>query len=196
MTSNVPFTPRPSCLRRAKLPLIETPRMLLRGWTAEDIHAWAGMNADPRVMEFFPSTVERERSLESGALLREELERDGYGWFVAEVKGVTPFAGVIALQPVPWEAPFTPAYEVGWRFVPEAWGHGYATEGAAAALEYGFNDLGWNEILAFTAEINVRSQRVMQRLGMTHDPADDFDHPRLPQGHRLRRHVLYRAVRG
>lgn len=169
--------------------------MLLRGWSDDDIHAWADMNSDPRVMEFFPSTIERERSLESGARLREELERDGYGWFVAEVKGVLPFAGVIALQPVPWKASFTPAYEVGWRFITGAWGYGYATEGAAAALQFGFYELGWSRIVAFTAAINVRSRRVMERLKMTHDPAEDFDHPRLPEGDRLRRHVLYRAMR-
>lgn len=169
---------------------------MLRGWTEDDIHAWAGMNADPRVMEFFPSTIERERSLEGGASLREELERNGYGWFVAEIKGGMPFGGVIALAPVLWQAPFTPAYEVGWRFIPEAWGHGYATEGAAAALDYGFNVLNLNEIVAFTAEINQRSRRVMERLGMKRNPADDFDHPRISHGDRLRRHVLYRAARG
>lgn len=168
--------------------------MLLRGWSEDDIHAWAEMNSDPRVMEFFPSVIEREQSIESGTRMREALERDGCGWFVAEVKGAMPFAGVIALLPVTWEAPFTPAYEVGWRFRTEAWGKGYATEAARAALQYGFNDLGWREIVAFTAEINQRSRRVMERLGMTRDPADDFDHPRLPPGHRLQRHVLYRKL--
>lgn len=169
--------------------------MLLRGWSEDDIHAWAEMNADPRVMEFFPSVIEREHSIESGTRMREELERNGFGWFVAEVKDAMPFAGVIALVPVGWEAPFTPAYEVGWRFRTEAWGSGYATEGARAALQFGFSELGLREIVAFTAEINMRSRRVMERLGMTHDSADDFDHPRLPQGHRLQRHVLYRAAR-
>ncbi len=174
---------------------IETPRMLLRGWRDEDVDAWAEMNEDPRVMEFFPSTTDRERSVSNAATMRAELERDGYGWFVAEVKGEIPFAGVIALQAVPYEAHFTPAREIGWRFIVDAWGRGYATEAAAAARDYAFENLKWEEIVAMTAEINVPSRRVMERIGMTHDADDDFDHPRLDAGHRLSRHVLYRARR-
>lgn len=174
----------------------ETPRLVLRSWTDDDVEAWARMNADPRVMEFFPSTHERERSIADAGRMRVELERDGYGWFVVEVSGGMPFAGVICLQPTPFEAHFTPANEVGWRFAVDAWGRGYATEAAAAALDYGFTQLGWNEIVAFTAAINMRSRHVMERLRMTHDPNDDFDHPRLEQGHRLRRHVLYRSNAG
>ncbi len=173
--------------------IIETPRMLLRGWNDGDIEAWAQLNADPRVMEFFPSTYQREVSIPHGAAMREDLERDGYGWFVAEVKNQLPFAGVIALQPVPFQAYFTPAKEIGWRFMVDAWGHGYATEASSAALRYAFEQLGWDEVVAMTAAINARSRRVMERIGMTHDPNDYFDHPRLEPGHRLRRHVLYRA---
>jgi len=175
------------------IPIIETPRLILRGWTNGDVEAWAQMNADPRVMEFFPSTLERERSIASATAMRAELERDGYGWFVAEIKGGLPFAGTIALQPVPFAAPFTPANEIGWRFAVDAWGHGYATEAASAALSFAFHYLKWTEVVAMTAEINARSRRVMERLGMTHDPSDDFDHPRLAMGDRLKRHVLYRA---
>ena len=105
------------------------------------------------------------------------------------------FAGVVALQDVPFEAPFTPAREVGWRFAYDHWGHGYATEGARAALDFAFERLGWHEVVAFTAALNLRSQKVMERLGMTHDPNDDFDHPRIPEGDPLRRHLLYRASR-
>ncbi len=177
------------------MPTIETPRLLLRSWNDDDVRAWAQMNADPRVMEYFPGTQQPQRSMQAASVLREELERAGYGWFVAEVKGRIPFAGAIALQPVPFEAPFTPANEIGWRFVAHAWGNGYATEAAAAALHYAFDRLGWTQVVAMTAEINLRSRRVMERLGMTHDPNDDFDHPRLERGHRLRRHVLYRALR-
>ena len=180
----------PQLLRVSEI--LETPRLLLRGWTDGDVEAFARMNADPRVMEFFPSTYARERSIASATALRAELERDGYGWFVVEVKGGMPFAGVVALQAVPFEAHFTPATEIGWRFAVDAWGHGYATEAAAAALAYARNRLGLSEVVSMTAEINTRSQRVMQRLGMTRDPNDDFDHPRLEAGHRLRRHVLYR----
>ncbi|MGH7714406.1 MAG: GNAT family N-acetyltransferase, partial [Vulcanimicrobiaceae bacterium] len=102
---------------------------------------------------------------------------------------------VIALQQVPFAAPFTPAYEIGWRFLPEAWGNGYATESAAAALDYAFNTLGWHEVVAMTAVINQRSRRVMERLGMHRDPGEDFEHPRIPPGNRLRPHVLYRITR-
>ena len=166
---------------------------MLRGWTDDDIEAWATMNADPRVMEFFPHTAERERSFASAIKMRADVERDGFGWFVVEVMGSIPFAGVIALQRVPFEAAFTPAREIGWRFIADAWGHGYATEAASAALDFAFDTLGWGEVIAMTAAINRRSRRVMERLGMTHDSRDDFDHPRLEIGHRLRRHVLYRA---
>ncbi len=167
--------------------------MMLRGWNDADVDAWAAMNADPRVMEFFPAPYGREQSLSSARALREELERNRYGWLIAEVKGGMSFAGAVALQEVPFRAHFTPAMEIGWRFVPEAWGHGYATEAASALLHYAFTELGRSEVVAMTAEINAPSRRVMERLHMTHDAADDFDHPRLSVGDRLRRHVLYRA---
>ena len=153
------------------------------------------MSADPRVMEFFPWTQDRAEAEKMAATLRERFERSGYGWWAIEVKGRAPFAGVIALQEVPFEAPFTPALEVGWRLAHEHWGHGYATEGARAALDFAFAELQRHEVVAMTAAVNVRSQMVMRRLGMTRDEADDFDHPRLAPGHRLRRHVLYRAKR-
>ncbi|HEY1728595.1 MAG TPA: GNAT family N-acetyltransferase [Candidatus Baltobacteraceae bacterium] len=177
-------------------PLIETPRMRLRSWTQADFDPWARLNADPRVMEFFLRTYDRDESVASAQLIQVELEHDGYGWFVAEVKDRFPFAGVIALQDIPFQAKFTPAYEIGWRFLPEAWGYGYATEGARAALDLAFNRLGWREVVAMTAKINLRSQRVMERLGMTYDPTADFEHPKIPEGHRLRPHVLYRIARG
>ena len=121
---------------------------------------------------------------------------EGYGWSVVEVKGGPRFAGVAALQPVPFVAAFTPAQEIAWRFAPKAWGHGYATEAAKALLGVAFEKLGWPEVVAMTAATNTRSRRVMERLAMTHDPQDDFDHPRLPHGHPLARHVLYRAHSG
>ena len=173
-------------------PTIETPRIWLRGWRDDDIEPWIRLNADPVAMEFFPRTYTPEESRAGAALLRDKLARDGYGWFVAEVKDKFPFAGVIALAEVPFEAPFTPAFEVGWRFLPETWGQGYATEGARAAVDFAFESLGFSELVAMTATTNLRSQRVMQKLGMTHAPEDDFDHPRLPPGHPLQRHVLYR----
>jgi RimJ/RimL family protein N-acetyltransferase len=175
-------------------PIIETPRLLLRPWRDADVESWAEMNADPSVMEYFPHAYTREQSVESAARLQWRLTENGYGWWVAEIKETGGFGGVLALQDVPFEAHFTPAKEVGWRLPVAAWGHGYATEGGRALLAYALGPLGWPEVVAMTAEINVRSQRVMQRLGMTHDPGDDFEHPHkdLPAGHRLKRHVLYR----
>jgi len=176
----------------AEVPTIETPRLILRDWRDADVDEWVRMNADPRVTEFFPHVYTRARSESSAATIREQLARNGYGWWVVEIRGSAPFAGVIALQAVPFQAPFTPANEIGWRFAFEHWGKGYATEGARAALGFAFEKLDWHEVLAFTAASNIRSQRVMRRLGMTRDPRDDFDHPKIEADHRLRRHVLYR----
>jgi len=172
--------------------MIETARLILRNWRDADEEPWIAMNADPRVMEFFPSTYDRAKALSLIPLMRSDLERDGYGWWVVEPKQGPSFAGVIALQEVPFKAHFTPAHEIGWRFAFESWGHGYVTEGAAAVLEFAFKQFRWNEIIAMTSVLNLRSQRVMERLGMTRDTADDFDHPRIEEGHRLRRHLVYR----
>jgi RimJ/RimL family protein N-acetyltransferase len=176
-------------------PKLQTDRLILRAWRDDDIAPWAEMSADPRVMEFFPSILARADAEKTAVRMRELLERDGFGWWALEVKGGAPFIGVIALQMVPFEVPFTPAMEVGWRLAFEHWDNGYATEGAQAALRFGFEVLDQEQIVAMTAAINLQSQHVMERLGMTRDPIDDFDHPRLPDGHPLRRHVLYRLKR-
>ncbi len=143
----------------------------------------------------FPDVASREESLEVAGRLRTAFERDGYGWWVLERKRDAGFVGIIALQLIPFEAHFTPVHEIGWRLPVEAWGHGYASEGAAAAMQFAFERLHLLEIVAITASINRRSRAVMERLEMTYDPADDFDHPRVESGHRLQRHVLYRAKR-
>lgn len=175
-------------------PVIETERLILRPWRDEDVAHWAAMNADPRVMEFFPNTYTEEHANEMAAYLRARLEQDGYGWWIAQIKDGSRFGGNLALQKVPFEAHFTPAMEIGWRLPVHAWGHGYATEGARALLDFAFSQLQCDEVVAMTARLNVRSQRVMERLQMTRDPADDFQHPRLEEGHRLRPHVLYRIT--
>jgi RimJ/RimL family protein N-acetyltransferase len=175
-------------------PTIETERLVLRPWRDADVDAWVRMNSDPRVMEFFPR-IEPVPELEASARrLRDRLERDGYGWWVTVLRASGTFAGVLALQDVPANLPFAPALEIGWRLVPETWGNGYATEGARALLDVAFRQLGKIEVVAMTAAINVRSQRVMERLGMRRDPRDDFDHPRVEAGHRIRPHVLYRVA--
>jgi len=172
---------------------LETSRLRLRSWRDSDIDPWAEMSADPRVMEHFPSTYTRAQSEASLIRMRERLEREGHGWWPIEVKGGTSFAGVIVLQEIPFDSHFTPAMEVGWWLAYDHWGKGYATEGASAALAYAFGELQRSEIVAITTPVNVRSQRVMERLGMTRDPAGDFDNPYLEAGHPLRRHVLYRT---
>ena len=176
----------------AEVPTIESARVILRAWRDDDLEAFVQMNADPHVTEFLGGPYSRERSESAAAQMRGELDRNGYGWWVMEIRDGPAFAGVIVLQRVPFDAPFTPAYEVGWRLPFETWGRGYATEGASAALRHAFGALHWPEVVAFTVPGNVRSRRVMERLDMTHDPADDFDHPKLAPGDPLRPHVLYR----
>ena len=165
-------------------------RVILRGWEDRDADAFAAMNADNRVMKFFVTPLSRD---ESNALLdrmRASTEENGWGWWCVDIDGEC--AGFTGLSAPPYETPFTPCVEVGWRFRPQFWGHGYATESAQLALAFGFNALHLKEIVSFTAAGNERSRRVMERLGMLRDVAADFDHPRVPTGHALRRHVLYR----
>jgi len=172
-----------------------TERLLLRRWRAEDREPFALLNADPEVMRYFVRPLTRN---ESDAFIdRTEASFDelGYGLWAVERRADGRFLGFTGLWRHTFEAPFTPAVEIGWRFATEAWGQGYATEAAAAALRFGFETMGLDTILSWTSVLNTPSIRVMERLGMTHDPADDFEHPRLPVGHQLRPHVLYRLDR-
>ena len=173
---------------------LRTQRLLLRLWRDEDLAPFAALNADPRVMEHYPSVLTREQS---DAFVRErilpEFELRGYGLWAVEVPGVTAFAGYVGLLHHTFEAPFTPCVEVGWRLAFRYWGRGYATEGARAGLDHGFGVAGLDEIVSFTALTNSRSIAVMERLGMTR--SGEFEHPRLPEGHPLRPHVLYRLRR-
>lgn len=171
---------------------IRTPRLWLRPWRDEDVEPFAALNADPRVMEFFPALLTRQETEAGVARLRAHFAQHGWGFWAVEVPGVAPFVGFVGLQNVSFSAPFTPAVEVGWRIAAAHWGQGYATEGARAALDGGFRRLGLPEIVSFTVPANVRSRRVMEKLGMHRAPSEDFEHPRLPEGHPLRRHVLYR----
>jgi RimJ/RimL family protein N-acetyltransferase len=169
---------------------LRTDRLLLRGWRESDLEPWAAMNADPEVREHFPELLTREQSAASMARFQEELDQRGYGWWAVEVQATGEFIGFAGLDPVDEEMPFT-GVEIGWRLARSAWGHGYATEAALAILAFGFDTLALPEILAMTSTTNLRSQAVMRRIGMTHDPADDFDDPTVPDGP-LRRTVLYR----
>ena len=176
-------------------PGLRTSRLLLRRWLPADREPFAAMNADPRVRQHFPTTLSREESDNSVARIEDGFERQGFGWWAVEVIGGASFIGFIGLSAVPFVAHFTPCIETGWRLAADYWNRGYATEGARAALAFGFEQLQLNEIVAFTVPANVRSRHVMDKLGMTHNPADDFDHPSIPEGHPLRRHVLYRIGR-
>ena len=150
------------------------------------------MNADPVVMEFFVSPLTREDSDALVDRIQDGFAVRGFGlWAVEEIDTGT-FIGFTGLMYQTFEAHFTPAFEIGYRLARHAWGRGYATEAATEALRYGFEQAELTDIVSMTAVQNVRSQAVMKKLDMTHDPADDFDHPRVPDGHPLKRHVLYR----
>lgn len=171
-------------------PSLRGERVLLRPWLDSDADAFAAMNADPRVMEFFLAPQSRTESDAMLTRMRGLIAQRGWGWWCVDIDGQC--AGFTGLNEPPYETPFTPCVEVGWRFRPEYWGFGYATEAARLALNYGFNTLQLPEIVSFTTMGNLRSRRVMERIGMQRDINGDFDHPRIPAEHSLRRHVLYR----
>jgi ribosomal-protein-alanine N-acetyltransferase len=175
---------------------LSTPRLILRRWGADDREPFAAMNADREVMEFFPAPLTRTESDALVDSIEAHFERHGFGLWALEVKESGEFAGFTGLAVPSFEAPFTPAVEVGWRLARSAWGHGYATEAARASLAFGFERLGLEEVVSFTTVGNSRSRAVMERLGMSHDPADDFEHPLVAVGDPLRPHVLYRLAAG
>jgi RimJ/RimL family protein N-acetyltransferase len=174
---------------------LTTDRLVLRQWRPEDVEPFVAMNADPAVMTYFAATLPRLESELFLARIQQAWDRDGFGLWAVERREDGAWLGMTGLAAPSFEAPFTPCVEVGWRYPVGAWGHGYATEAARAAVAFGFQTLGLEEILSWTTVANQRSRAVMERIGMTHDPADDFDHPRLPVGHPIRPHVLYRLAR-
>jgi RimJ/RimL family protein N-acetyltransferase len=167
-------------------------RVRLRRWRDEDREAFASMNADARVMEFFRGGLSRVESDAMVDHIEKHFGERGFGLWAIEVPGVAAFIGFAGLEVPGFTSHFTPCVEVGWRVAFEHWGQGYATEAARLALHYGFGTLALPEIVSFTSATNHRSRAVMERLGMRRDPAEDFDHPALPKSHPLRRHVLYR----
>ena len=173
-------------------PELRTERLLMRRWRDADRAPFAAMNADPVVMEFLTKPLTRVESDDFVDRIEQSFDDRGWGLWAIEVVADGAFAGFVGLWPADFEADFTPAVEIGWRLDSKFWGKGYAPEAARAALQFGFGQLALDEIVSFTAVINERSQRVMQKIGMSTDPNEDFDHPRLVDGHRLRRHVLYR----
>jgi ribosomal-protein-alanine N-acetyltransferase len=173
--------------------VIRTPRLLLRQWRAEDREPFAAMGQDPAVMEHFPALLTREESDSAADRVEAEIAQNRFGFWAVEIPGEASFVGFIGLRCPGFEAHFTPCIEIGWRLARPFWGRGYATEGAKAALEFGFTQLALSEIVAFAVPANARSLAVMRRIRMHF--SEEFDHPELPEGHRLRRHVLYRIAR-
>ncbi|MCA9661079.1 MAG: GNAT family N-acetyltransferase [Myxococcales bacterium] len=177
--------------------MLETARLRLRPWSDDDLAPFAAMSADPEVMEHMPARLSRAQSDDLAAKIRGHMRERGFGLWAVELlrPAPAPFVGFVGLSVPHFDAPFTPCVEIGWRLARAHWGRGYATEGARAALAYGFGALALAEIVSFTTPRNLRSIAVMERLGMVRDPAEDFDHPRLPAAHPLARHVLYRLSR-
>jgi RimJ/RimL family protein N-acetyltransferase len=173
---------------------LATRRLRMRQWRDSDREPFAALNADPEVMRHFPGTLPALASDAMAADLRARIAEQGWGLWAVEVAGGEPFIGFVGLSRARFDAHFAPAVEVGWRLVRPSWGHGYATEAARAALAFGFERLELDQIVSFTTAGNARSRRVMERLRMSREPTDDFDHPAVAPGP-LRRHVLYRLRR-
>jgi len=171
---------------------LRTERLLLRGWRASDRAPYAALNADPVVMEHFPAPLTRSESDDHVDRMAATLDAQGWGLWAVEVPGEADFIGFIGLAVPGFDAPFMPCVEVGWRLARSAWGQGYAPEGARAVLASAFDELGLDQVVSFTSVGNAKSRRVMEKIGMTHDPSEDFDHPNVAEGSPIRRHVLYR----
>jgi len=173
---------------------LTTERLLLREWRESDLAPFHALNSHPEVMEFLPKQLSRAESDEVARRIGDEMADHGFGLWAVEVVGVLPFVGFVGLSVPTFEAPFMPCVEIGWRLAREHWGNGYANEAALASMACAFGPLALSEIVAFTVPANIKSRRVMERIGMVRDPRDDFDHPKLPAGDPLRRHVLYRRT--
>ncbi len=176
-------------------PELQTARLSLRRWIEADREPFAALNADPVVMEYFPDLLTRQQSDSLIEEIESGFEQCGFGLWAVEVRATGTFIGFTGLNEPSLETHFTPAVEVGWRLARAAWGEGYATEAARASIAFGFEEVGLDQIVSFTSAENMRSRAVMERIGMTRNPEDDFEHPDLPSAHPLRRHVLYRIGR-
>lgn len=185
----------PLVLRTFAAPVeLRTPRVLLRQWKDSDTDAWSAMNADPEVRRYFPSLLSRTEAKGEADRIRASITQRGWGMWALEVPGVHPFAGFVGLNLPGYEALWMPAVEIGWRLAPAAWHRGYATEGAAAALHFAFTQLELPQVVAMSAPANGPSHQVMERIGMLRDADADFDHPRVPDGSPLKRHILHRIT--
>lgn len=176
------------------IPVLETPRLILRKWQKYDLEPFAAMNQCPQVMEYFPSPLSRDESEDFIKICNAEIAQQGFGLFACVLKECLQFIGFVGLHIPSFKTRFTPCVEIGWRLAQPFWGQGYATEAAHAVLQFGFEQCKLTEIVSFTTVKNVRSRRVMEKLGMQHDVRDDFNHPGLPVEHPLCKHVLYRIA--
>ena len=173
-------------------PTLKTERLILRQWKQEDLPLFAKMNGDGRVMEFFPSVLSEKESNSLAEKIQHELQEKNYGLWAVEVIDGPSFIGFVGLHYQDFTAPFTPCIEIGWRLGYEYQGKGYAFEAAKKVIQYAFNTLKLKEIVSFTTPNNKRSWGLMEKLGMNHNPADDFHHTKLPKDHPLGFHILYR----
>ena len=176
--------------------MLTTDRLILRQWRPADREAFAAMNADPLVMEFFPAMLGRAESDALADRIAARIEAWGFGFWALEIPGVAPFIGFVGLSLPSYSAHFTPCVEIGWRLARCFWGQGYASEAARRALQFGFRGARLRRDRRPHRKANRRSRAVMERIGMRRDPRDDFDHPSVPDGSAVKRHVLYRIRAG
>lgn len=177
--------------------ILQTPRLILRTWQESDIPLMAAISSDPVVMEFFPSLQDYDHTQKMVEYIMQHHEQHGYGLYAVELKDTQEFIGFVGLDRTRFTIPSiqlenVEVVEIGWRLSAKHWNKGYATEAATAVLNYAFNVLKIPEIFSFTAVVNQRSRHVMEKIGLQYSSDFDFDHPKLPEGHPLRRHVLYR----
>jgi len=181
--------------RKASMNVLHTERLTLRTWRDDDIDAFVGLSSDPEVHAFLPGPWTRDKASAFFANQNRLYERDRTCYFASVMRASGALAGFVGLKYQDFDQPFAPCFELGWFLGRAYWGQGYAAEGARASIAHGFGALGLDEIVSFTVPDNLRSRRVMERLGMRQDPDGDFAHPALSPGHRLSRHVLYRLRR-
>ena len=174
---------------------LTTPRLRLRHWRDADRQPFASLNADPEVMRYFPAPLAASDSDRFLDRMTAASTEHGFGLWALELRATGEFIGMTGLAHHSFPAHFNPSWEVGWRLARSAWGSGYATEAARAALRFGFIEAGLDEVVSMTSVLNLPSRRVMRRIGLHRDPADDFEHPRVPEGSPLKPHVLYRLTR-
>ena len=179
---------------------IETKRLILRQWQAADTDILAAISADPKVMKYFPAVQTRLQTEAFVEYIHDHFKQYGYGLYAVVTKGTRSMIGFVGLNSPSFEIPGfipvgLPIMEIGWRLASDQWGKGYATEAAQMVLKHAYTTFGLDEVISFTADINLPSRRVMEKIGLKHDALDDFDHPKLAKGSPLCRHVLYRLTK-